>query len=228
MRRIKSPTSKSLLLSLLLIMVFMGNRSHAIEKPEYEVLHEVGKVEYRLYETYIVAETEVVGEDSYNRASNEGFQRLFRYISGANRGESEIAMTAPVQRSRTGGTEIAMTAPVQRSESEQGWTVAFMLPSQYSMETAPVPSDDKVSLRQLPQRLMAVIRYSGRWTERNLEKYEARLLEQIAADGVEIIGPPESAAYNAPFTPPFLRRNEIMIEVASAPGENTPSRTAGR
>ena len=117
--------------------------AQALEKPEYSVLYEDGKFEYRLYQPYIVAETEMVGMDDSSDAANEGFRRLFDYISGANSAESKVAMTAPVQQSRIDSSEkIAMTAPVQQFETETGWRVGFMLPGKYSMENAPVPSDD--------------------------------------------------------------------------------------
>ena len=80
-------------------ITLVGTESLALEKPEYEVLHEDGKIEYRLYNAYVVAETAVKASDGYSGASNEGFRRLFRYITGANSGETDIAMTAPVQMS---------------------------------------------------------------------------------------------------------------------------------
>ena len=188
----------------------------ALEKPGYKVLYQEGKLEYRLYQPYIVAETEVVGEESYKAASNEGFMRLFRYISGGNIDQASIAMTAPVQRHRV-SEDIAMTTPVQRLPTAQGWKVAFMLPSQYAIDDAPVPVDPRVVIRPMPERLMAVLRYSGRWTERNLVKYEQRLRERLQEHGIEVMGVTESAAYNPPFTPPFMRRNEIMVKVEGYP-----------
>ena len=110
-----------------------------------------------------------------------------------------------------------MTAPVQRLPTTQGWKVAFMLPSQYAIDDAPVPVDPRVVIRPMPERLMAVLRYSGRWTERNLVKYEQRLRERLQEHGIEVMGVTESAAYNPPFTPPFMRRNEIMVKVEGYP-----------
>ena len=205
-------------LTLLLMALFTGSQSYSLEQPEYEVLHQEGRIEYRLYQPYIVAETEVMNARSYGRASNEGFMRLFRYITGDNTGQTEIAMTTPVKQER-GSEEIAMTAPVQRGEVGGGWRVAFMLPGKYSLETAPTPDDPRIRLRQIPGKLMAVIRYSGRWTERNLNRYQARLRESIEAAGINILSEPLSAAYNPPFMPPFMRRNEIMFEVSGIPAE---------
>ena len=199
-----------------LLTSHLAGHSMALEKPGYKVLYQEGKLEYRLYQPYIVAETEVVGEESYKAASNEGFMRLFRYISGGNIDQASIAMTAPVQRHRV-SEDIAMTAPVQRLPTTQGWKVAFMLPSQYAIDDAPVPVDPRVVIRPMPERLMAVLRYSGRWTERNLVKYEQRLRERLQEHGIEVMGVIESAAYNPPFTPPFMRRNEIMVKVEGYP-----------
>ena len=199
-----------------LLTSHLAGHSMALEKPGYKVLYQEGKLEYRLYQPYIVAETEVVGEESYKAASNEGFMRLFRYISGGNIDQASIAMTAPVQRHRV-SEDIAMTTPVQRLPTAQGWKVAFMLPSQYAIDDAPVPVDPRVVIRPMPERLMAVLRYSGRWTERNLVKYEQRLRERLQEHGIEVMGVTESAAYNPPFTPPFMRRNEIMVKVEGYP-----------
>lgn len=199
-----------------LLTSHLAGHSMALEKPGYKVLYQEGKLEYRLYQPYIVAETEVVGEESYKAASNEGFMRLFRYISGGNIDQASIAMTAPVQRHRV-SEDIAMTTPVQRLPTTQGWKVAFMLPSQYAIDDAPVPVDPRVVIRPMPERLMAVLRYSGRWTERNLVKYEQRLRERLQEHGIEVMGVTESAAYNPPFTPPFMRRNEIMVKVEGYP-----------
>ena len=190
----------------------------ALEKPDYEILYEDGNIEYRFYEPYLVAQTEVSMDDNYNSASNEGFRRLFKYITGANTSEVDIAMTAPVQMSMDdSGQKIDMTAPVQQIENENFLRVAFMLPSKFDMMSAPIPTDDRVTIKQIPARIMAVIRYSGRWTEKNRSKYEYRLRENLELHAITAISQTETASYNPPFTPPFMRRNEIMLEVERYP-----------
>lgn len=189
----------------------------ALEKPEYEVLYKDGNIEYRQYEPYLVAETEVSDSGDRNAAANEGFRRLFDYITGANTAQTNIDMTAPVQQSRL-SEKIAMTAPVNQTRSGDDWRISFMLPSKYSFAEAPIPTDERVDIRQVPSRLMATIRYSGRWTTKNVEKYEALLMEHLRSSGIVPLGVAETAAYNAPFTPPFMRRNEIMLEVSDFPG----------
>ena len=209
---------KKFLFAFCTCAVFLYGTAVALEKPYYDVLYEDGRIEYRLYEPYIVAETKVKMERSYNSASNEGFRRLLDYITGDNISNSEIEMTAPVQVTiDNNGEKIAMTAPVKTQENSNDLQIAFMLPSKFSMINAPAPVDVRVSLKQIPGRLMAVIRYSGRWTDSNRTRYESRLRESVIAAGIEILSNAESASYNPPFTPPFLRRNEIMIEVASYP-----------
>lgn len=206
-------TTTKLFFSLMLVTAMNAN---AIETPDYTVVHTDGSVEYRQYEPYIVAETVVRDTASYRSSSNEGFMRLFRYITGANESQSDIAMTAPVQQAPA-SEEIDMTAPVQRNETEDGWRVAFMLPSKFSMDTAPIPTNEEISLRLIPGHLMAVIRYSGRWTERNFNRRKEELLQSLEEANVSTIGVVESAAYDAPYVLPFLRRNEVMIEVDSIP-----------
>lgn len=196
--------------------VFLTGHVFALEKPEYQTLYEEGKIEYRLYDSYIVAETTMADTENYSKASNQGFSRLFDYISGDNINSDSIAMTAPVQQKPT-QQKISMTAPVQQSKSGAGWTVAFMLPSKFSLETAPKPLSSEIEIRKIPERLMAVIRYSGRWTQRNFDTQTAKLKNDLEKRGIEALSTPEFAAYNPPFVPPFMRRNEIMIEVDSYP-----------
>ena len=203
--------------ALLLLMTTL--KANAIEMPDYEVVYTDGSVEYRQYEPYIVAETVVKNSSSYRGSSNEGFMRLLRYITGANESQSDIAMTAPVQQTPA-SEKIDMTAPVQRNEIEEGWRVAFMLPTSFTMDTAPTPTNNEISLRLIPKQLMAVIRYSGRWTERNFNRHKEQLLESLEESNIKTIGVAESAAYDAPYVLPFLRRNEVMIEVNSLPNHD--------
>ena len=110
-----------------------------------------------------------------------------------------------------------MTVPVQQTGSESGWRIAFTLPAKYSLETAPVPADPRIRIVQEPARLFAVLRYSGRWTASNYDAHRVELLAALSAAGIGVRGEPQLARYNAPFVPPFMRRNEVMIEVDSLP-----------
>jgi transposase len=207
-----------------MMSLFLPGAAAGLEQPEYKILSNEAEVEFRQYQAYS-AETVLESTQDFNKAANEGFRRLFDYISGSNSKQSKIAMTAPVQQSRNGGSsgsgekgeKIAMKAPVQQALTADGWRVSFMLPGKYTLQSAPQPSDERVYLRQIPPRLMAVLRYSGRWNEKNIEKYRSRLLAQLQSSGYTVLSEPESAFYNPPFMPPFMRRNEIMVEVAALP-----------
>jgi hypothetical protein len=185
----------------------------AIEEPRFDVLEKDGSFELREYLPYIVAETRV--EADFEEAGSVAFQRLFRYISGNNIAQQKIAMTAPVTQSR--GEKISMTAPVSQVADGKAYVVAFTLPSNYTLATAPKPLDPTVRIRAVPAQRIACWRYSGRWTSGNFREHEALLRERIKARGLIPGGDAVLARYNPPFTPWFMRRNEIMIPVAARP-----------
>ena len=186
------------------------------EEPDYTVIYKEGGVEYREYAPYLVAETVIENVEDYKDAGNEGFRRLFGYITGNNRTQSEISMTVPVQQTSV-NQKIAMTVPVQQTDAADGWRVAFTLPAKFTVETAPVPTDARIQVREVPGRTVAVLRYSGRWTESNFSKNQAALRAELEQGGIDAVGEMQSAVYNAPFTPPFMRRNEVMVEVNRVP-----------
>lgn len=183
----------------------------AIEQPRYDVVRSEGDVEIRRYEPYLVAETFV--DAAFADAGNEGFRRLFRYISGANTAREEISMTAPVSQ-QPAGTRIAMTAPVAQSASDGGHWVSFVVPSSFTAATVPQPLDPSVRIREVPAQLVAVLRYAGTWRESRYQEEERRLREQLGALGLAAAGEAQFARYNPPYMPPFMRRNEILIPLA--------------
>ena len=189
----------------------------AIEIPEYRVLEQEGAYELREYSPYLIAETEV--EAGFMNAGNIAFGRLFRYISGANTGQTEIAMTAPVEQSREPqGQKIAMTAPVEQATVNGVYRVGFVVPRKFNRETVPKPLDPRVTIREVPARTVAVWRYSGRWTEENFREHEKDLRALLVRKGLSA-APGDSAIiarYDAPFMPWFMRRNEVIIPLVTA------------
>lgn len=213
--------------ALLAGLLFTGESAMSLEQPTYDVVYRDGDIEYRQYESYLVSETIIENAGDYKAAGNEGFRRLFRYITGSNSGQTKIAMTAPVAQTPA-SEKIAMTVPVQQANSAEGWRVAFMLPTRYTLETAPRPTDPRVRIRQVPGRLMAVLRYSGRWTERNFVVKKTTLLDTLESESVMPVGEIQSAMYDPPYMPPFMRRNEVMIEVNLLPATATATAAASQ
>jgi hypothetical protein len=113
-----------------------------------------------------------------------------------------------------------MTVPVRQAAAGNGWRVAFMLPGTYTVDTAPVPGDPRVRVSPAPGKLMAVLRYSGRWTEGNYVTHRDELLATLAKAGVRIAGEPVLSRYNGPLSLPFLRRNEVSVEIDRLPRES--------
>lgn len=188
----------------------------ALEEAKYTVIMKEGRFELRQYEPYIVAETMVDGD--FDKAGNEGFRRLFKYISGENKKKQSIAMTAPVSQ-EAGSEKIAMTAPVSQERRGDQWRIAFVMPSEYTMDTLPQPTDPKVSLHQVPSRRMAGITYSGSWSRERYEKHRALLESFMQKKKLQPIGEPVLARYNSPFTLWFLRRNEVLVPVQGPDAE---------
>jgi hypothetical protein len=194
-----------------MILLFSGAHSAmATEEAAYEVVKVEDSFELRDYAPHTLAETYVTGD--FDEAGSNAFRRLFRYISGENRTQAKIAMTAPV--SQQTGEKIDMTAPVGQQKSGDQWVVSFMMPASYDMDTLPVPDDPLVTLRQVPARRMAAIRYTGLWSEKNYQKNKIKLDSWIQKEDLSVIGEPIWARYNAPFVPWFMRRNEILVPVS--------------
>lgn len=191
--------------------IFIGEMdAMAIEEAPYDVVKKEGIFEIRDYAPHILAETIVEG--GLEDAGSKAFNRLFRYISGENRSKIKVPITAPVSQN-SAGEKIRMTAPVGQQNIQGKWAVSFMMPAAYTMETLPEPVDPEVTLRQVPSCRMAVVRYSGFWSEKAYLRYMSKLELWIKANGLTVFGDPVWARYNPPFTLWFLRRNEILIPV---------------
>lgn len=201
-------------------LALLGSPAMAIETPPHRVVQQAKDLEVREYASYVVAETEVEGEQT--EVGNEAFRRLAGYIFGKNRGERRLEMTSPVVQAPTEGTKIAMTAPVTQAPTgtadRRAWLVQFMMPAQYTLDTLPEPRDTRVTLRALPARRVAVHRYSGTWSKENYEEHLATLKAAMQREGLVAKGEPVWARYDPPYTPWFLRTNEIQIEVLPPQG----------
>jgi effector-binding domain-containing protein len=194
----------------MITLLLMGN-AMAVEEAKYNVLREEDGFEIREYEPHILAETVVEGD--FEEAGNEAFRRLFKYISGNNKQQQKVPMTAPVGQELS-SQKIEMTAPVGQQKQDGKWVVSFMLPATFRIETTPEPKDPKVSIREVPSRCVATVRYSGFWSEKSYRRNLAKLQEWIAKNCLEPVGEPIWARYNPPFMPWFLRRNEILVPVS--------------
>jgi len=183
----------------------------ATEEAAYTVVDAFMDIEIREYASFAVAETGMPADMDRGKAASSAFFMLLKYIQGNNTAGTSIEMTAPVLQGK--GTEIAMTAPVIQQQEGTGWKVSFVLPAQYSRDTAPVPADTRIQLVQIPARQVAAITYSGRWTDKNFDKFRNKLAGVLKERGITTSGNYVSAAYNAPFVPPFMRRNEVLVDI---------------
>ncbi len=203
--------TKALGAVLATLFLLMGAQvAMAVEEASYAVLKREGRFEVREYAPHVVAETLVEG--GFEDAGSRAFQRLFRYISGDNLSQTKVAMTAPVSQTPA-GEKISMTAPVGQRRVENRWAVSFMMPQSYTLGSLPKPNDPAVVLRQVPAQKMAVVRYSGTWSEKNYARHKQELESWMHEAGMTSSGPEMWARFNAPFTPWFLRRNEIQVPV---------------
>ena len=181
------------LLCIVLLLMSPVLMAGDIEEPRWELIEELDQVELRLYAPSIQAVTEL----GSSAGTSSGFRLLAGYIFGGNERAQSIAMTAPVQET------LEKTRPV----------MAFTLPAEYSMEELPAPNDQRVSLVEVPQRTVASVRFSGWATGGKVARMQRKLLATLEAHGIEPVGTPVLNQYNPPWTAPFLRRNEVSVEV---------------
>lgn len=164
-------------------------------KPGYEVLKRVGSLELRQYPRLVVAETRV--ERDFDAALDEGFSRLAAYLYGDNATARKLVMTAPVTAQRHQGAH----------------TISFVMPPNRTLRQLPVPNDARVRVRELPARVVAAMKFHGRYDARSVARAEHQLMAQIVELGLKTAGVPLFAGYDAPATLPALRRNEVWVEL---------------
>ena len=164
----------------------------------YEVLKNIEEIEIRKYPEVLLAVVQ-------NNNNDSGFSLLFRYISGENKIRIKIPMTTPVITSE----KIPMTAPVITGKNY----MAFALPSSYNYETVPMPTNPMVKIELQKEKTMAVLQFSGRTNETKIQKNIQKLITTLKTYKIQMKGEPVLMRYNSPFTPGFLRRNEVAIEI---------------
>jgi hypothetical protein len=173
-----------------------------VDEVKYQVLAKYDDVEVRHYPRVLLAMVE--GEDM-----NDAFGLLFRYISGKNESNDKMAMTVPVITDEPRGKTIAMTAPVIRQER----SMSFVMPSELSLKDLPRPLDDEVRIEEIPERVLATIRFRGYAREKDVKERTRLLLDVTKKQGLKVIGEPFQMFYNSPWTPGFMRRNEVVVEI---------------
>jgi len=185
------------------------------ETPKYSVIRKENEIEIRHYPATIQAEV-VIDEKEYRSAITKGFSFLAGYIFGNNVSKQKIEMTSPVQASQS--EKIAMTTPVTVT-GESSFTVAFIMPSAYTLETLPQPKDSQVHFRLIPARSLAAIRFSGFFRQGTIQKNKQRLGRWLEEQSIETEGDFIVAGYNPPWVPGFLARNEVLIPIKTEPQE---------
>lgn len=182
-------------------LIFVGCQAtrSGYESAPYKVVRADGKFELRDYPSLAVVETPMATSGNSDDGS---FMRLFRFITGANEGKQKIAMTTPVFM----------------SGNDTNRTMAFVLPAKLNATTAPKPADSAVTVRELPGGRFAVLRFSGGRSAKHEAAALAKLESWITAQGLKVLSPPAYGYFDPPWTPTFMRRNEVMLR--TKPGKN--------
>jgi hypothetical protein len=183
------------------------------ENQKYQVLEQFPRFEVRQYPAHVVAEVDVTG--SFESAGNQGFRPLVSYIGGQNIAHTKVHGTSPSTQTEVATERIAMTAPVvQHAADEAGkYVVSFVMPNGSELDSLPAPSDPKVRLREIPPHKAAVLRFTGRWSAGSYDEKAAMLRSMLAEQGFSLNGPMRFARYDPPWTPWFMRRNEVIAPI---------------
>ncbi len=207
-----TPTITLVTISIIILLwSLIGYFSSRVETADYTVLESKSGYELRLYPAHIVAQTVVTG--TYNEALSQGFRIIASYIFGGNKKKESIAMTAPVIEQKSVSESIAMTSPVVASVDGESHTIAFGMPKSYTLETLPVPNDSRIQIVTIPEKKLAVLRFSWMRNAARVQTKKNELLGSLKKNGVTVLGEVQYAGYSAPWTPPWMTRNEVMVEV---------------
>lgn len=201
-----------ILLVIILLWSAWGFFGSRVEQAEYTVTKKTDDYEIRQYPAHIVAQTTVQG--SYGEAMNSGFSIVAGYIFGGNTKKENIAMTTPVVAENTTTSEsISMTAPVVATTEGDSQIISFGMPRSYTLETLPTPNDSRVKVVMIPAKKYAVMQFSWFRSDARIKSMQEKLLSALARDGVTTNGSTAYAGYNAPWTPPWMSRNEVLVEI---------------
>lgn len=200
-----------ILVGIILLWSVWGYFASRVENTPYSVIESKKEYEVRLYPAHIVAQTTVKG--TYKEALNQGFHIIAGYIFGGNTKKESIAMTSPVVEKKTTSESIAMTAPVMATIEGESHTVVFGMRKSYTLETLPTPNDSRVEIVTIPEKKMAVIRFSWFRTDARVQSKKQELLDILKKENVLVVGEPQYAGYNGPGTPPWMIRNEVLVEI---------------
>lgn len=191
---------------------FFGSR---VEQADYIVAKKMNDYEIREYPAHIVAQTTVKGP--YGKSMNSGFSIVAGYIFGGNIKKESIAMTAPVVAQKgevkKASENIAMTAPVVATTEGDAQIISFGMPRSYTLEMLPTPNDPRVKIVMIPAKKYAVMRFFGYRSDARIKSIQNKLLSILVRDGVVVEGSVAYAGYNAPGTPPWMTRNEVLVEI---------------
>ena len=211
---------KALILTTLAILILIGvglfissSSAAATEKPDYTIETTDGDFEIRSYPSMLLAEVTVDGDR--RNANNQGFRKLAAFIFGDNVAQDKVAMTSPVV-TKPASAKIAMTSPVVSAPTATGrWTVNFMMPSEYTRETLPVPTDPDIRIFESEPYRTVSIRFNGAYKTKNIAQHEAELMKYVKEKGLAVVGNPEYAGYDAPWVPNPMKRNEVHFRLAA-------------
>ena len=179
------------LLTMLTLLTSILPACAKYESPEYTIVRRDGEFEIRDYPALTVVSTPM-----QHRGADGSFMKLFRYISGRNEKVQKISMTTPVFMTGT----------------ESG-TMSFVVPKEVARKGAPTPSNPEVSLHEFTAARYAVYRFSGSGRSGPSEKAAAKLLAWAESQHLHTAGSALFAYYNPPWTPGFMRRNEVLIRI---------------
>jgi hypothetical protein len=179
-------------------LLILSTTLMANEEPDYIVLKKESEIEIRQYKNFLTASIEMEGERK--EAIGKGFRSLFKYISGENKNKESISMTIPV---------------MQKSSGNNKWNVSFVVPKKFDIKNAPQPDNANIQLKNNSDLKVIAITFSGLFSDGNIEENETKLRNYIKEKGIKIEEPAIYAGYNAPWTPWFLKRNEVMFKLVN-------------